>query len=124
MKIQTTNRLAHLQVELQETIEQNTLLQRQVQLKQNEVANLQMYVNTNNGDKRITTQYRKTCRELNTLCNQIRRNNRKITRLLEYQWGYRRQLSFVNKLLDFTDIIWYNHLVNQGGDIYEEDLCF
>lgn len=81
MKIQTTNRLAHLQVELQETIEQNNCLQSQVAPKQNEVASLQMYLGSNYGDKRITSRYKTACRELNTLCNQIRRNNQKITNL-------------------------------------------
>ena len=41
MKIQTSNRLAHLQVELQSTIEQNNCLQSQVQPKQSQVSSLE-----------------------------------------------------------------------------------
>lgn len=81
MKIQTTNKLAHLQVELQETLEQNNCLQAQVTPKQNEVASLQNYLRVNNGDKKVMSRYKTACRDLNTLCNQIRRNNQKITNL-------------------------------------------
>ena len=81
MKIQTSNRLAHLQVELQSTKEQNNCLQSQVQPKQSQVSSLENYIRVNSGDRKLVSQYKKACRELNTLYNQIRRNNEKITRL-------------------------------------------
>lgn len=98
MRVQTTNKLAHLQVELQETMEQNNCLQSQVQPKQAQIASLENYIRANSGDRKLMAQYRKACRELNTLCNQIRRNNQKITRLqfsiqqegAKSQMGYRR----------------------------------
>lgn len=96
MRVQTTNRLAHLQVELQETIEQNYCLQAQVQPKQEQIAYLEQYLRVNSGDRKLMTKYRKACRELTTLCNRINRNNQKITRLqynigqeeLRIQMGY------------------------------------
>lgn len=81
MKIQTSNRLAHLQIELQETIQQNNCLCMQVQPKQAQIRSMENYLRFNNGDKRIVQQYKKACRELNTLYNRIARNNSKISRL-------------------------------------------
>lgn len=81
MRIQTTNRLAHLQVELQETVEQNRCLYNQVQPKKNQISSMEYYLRTNNGDRKVMQQYKKACRELNTLCNRIRRNNDKIAKL-------------------------------------------
>lgn len=81
MKIQTTNRLAHLQVELQETTEQNRCLYAQVQPKKDQISSMECYLRTYNGDRKVMQQYKKACRELNTLCNQIRRNNDKIAKL-------------------------------------------
>lgn len=81
MKVQTGNRLAHLQVELQELIEQTNYLKLQIQPKQMEIANLENYLKYNNGDRRISSDYRKACNELRSLMIKINTNNRKITKL-------------------------------------------
>ena len=47
MKIQTSNRLAHLQIELQETIQQNNCLCMQVQPKQAQIRSMENYLRFN-----------------------------------------------------------------------------
>lgn len=81
MRIQTSNKLAHLQAEYMEVSQQTACLENQVQFKRAQIAQLESYLCKNNGDRQMTMQYRKNCRELNTLCNKIARNKSRLANL-------------------------------------------
>lgn len=81
MKLQTNNRLAHYQVELNEVQEQTIMLQARLQPIQAELANLQSYLSCNNGDKYVRQQYKRKVMEFRSLCTKIRKNSVRINTL-------------------------------------------
>ena len=81
MKIQTQNKLAHLQCEYQELCEQTQMLQAQIPTLQAQVQQLYYYLNCNNGDKRARSDYSKALQRLNSLNATIRRNQMRLVTL-------------------------------------------
>ena len=81
MKVQTSNKLAHLQVEYNELYEQTETLKAQTQIKYSECMNLSQAVSVNSGDKKVMQMYRKAVSEYNSLCNNVRRNQNKLVNL-------------------------------------------
>lgn len=81
MRIQTSNRLAHLQVELNETSEQTYMLQSRQGHLYNEIQVLERYLAVNNGDLKSRSMYRDKVREFKKLQTQINRNNRRMITL-------------------------------------------
>lgn len=81
MKIQTSNKLAHLQVEYQELYEQTTMLQGQLKPMEFQISQCQQYISVNSGDRKAVAQYRDLCRRYQTLVSQIKRNSMRLNNL-------------------------------------------
>lgn len=81
MRIQTSNRLAHLQAEFMEISQQTECLQNQVEPKRAQIAQMEQYLCRNSADRHISQQYKKCCRELSTLCNKISKNKGRLMTL-------------------------------------------
>lgn len=81
MKIQTSNKLAHLQVEYQELYEQTTMLQSQIKPMELQINQCQYYISVNSGDRKAVAQYRDLCRRYQTLVSQIKRNTIRLNNL-------------------------------------------
>lgn len=74
MKIATSNRLAHYQVELQELQEQTAMLNAQLPSLQAQMVTAQQYLRMNCGDRRARASYMEIQRRYNSTCTSIRRN--------------------------------------------------
>lgn len=81
MRIQTSNKLAHLQAEYQELSEQTKALESQVSPLQCQVNQLYQYISVNSGDRKLLASYKDLNRKLQTLVNTIRRNNNRLASL-------------------------------------------
>lgn len=81
MKIATNNRLAHLQVEYDETLQQSQVLMNQQVFKNQELAQLVNYLNFNAGDRNARQRYRDLVRELNHIQSELRKNDKKLVSL-------------------------------------------
>lgn len=74
MKIATTNRLAHYQVEFQELQEQTAMLNAQLPGLQSQIASMEQYLRMNGGDRKARSEYTKLRQRYNSTCASIRRN--------------------------------------------------
>lgn len=74
MKIGTSNRLAHYQVEFREISEQTTLLQSQVAGLQSQIHSLQAYLSVNQGDRNARANLSKLVQSYNSMSSSINRN--------------------------------------------------
>lgn len=81
MKIQTGNRLAHYQCELQELKEQTMMLQQSLTWLDKECSNLYQYLQYNNGDRQARKKYSNKLRELRGTQAHILRNGRRMQNL-------------------------------------------
>lgn len=81
MKIQTQNKLAHYQAEYQEVTEQSQMLQAQLSSLQQQIASMEAYLRTNNGDRKARTDYSNLIKRYNSFVNTIKRNNMRLETL-------------------------------------------
>lgn len=81
MKIQSQNRLAHYQCEYNEVLEQTQMLQNQLPGLQDQLINMQQYLNCNNGDRKARTDYSKLLQRYNSISCTIRRNQMRLQTL-------------------------------------------
>ena len=81
MKIQTSNKLAHLQCEYNELMEQTQILSNQIQPMQAQLNQLSQYLSVNVGDRLTLSKYKETQRRYNSLVNQVKRNNQRLNNL-------------------------------------------
>lgn len=82
MRIQSSNRLAHYQVELQELQEQTAMLNAQLPGLQAQMQTMQQYLMANGGDRRARSEWSKLQQRYNQTCTAIRRNT---TRMMTLQ---------------------------------------
>lgn len=78
MKIQTQNKLAHLQCEYQSLSNQTMMLQNQLSTLSSE---LQQYQGYTGSDRSIISRYKKLCTQHRVLRNQIQRNMVRLNKL-------------------------------------------
>ena len=81
MKIQTQNKLAHYQCEYNEVYEQTLMLQNQIVPLQQQIGNMQRYLQVNGGDRKAMQDYKRLTAQLNTLNSSIRRNQTRLNTL-------------------------------------------
>ena len=81
MKIQTSNKLAHLQCEYNELMEQTQILSNQIQPMLAQLNQLSQYLSVNAGDRLTLSKYKETQRRYNSLVNQVKRNNQRLNNL-------------------------------------------
>lgn len=81
MKVQTSNSLAHLQVEYQELNEQTYMLEAQLSPLAVEIRQYQQYLQCNSGDKKTLSAYRQAVRRYNSIKNTIYRNRQRMYKL-------------------------------------------
>lgn len=81
MKIQTNNRLAHWQVELQELQEQTSMLNAQLPGLQSQMQQLQGYCSVNGGDRKAMQSLRQLQQRQRQIVSSINRNQRRMATL-------------------------------------------
>lgn len=81
MKIQTNNRLAHYQVELNEVSEQTYMLQVNIGHLYQEINVLSNYLSANSGDLHSRNMYKAKVKEYRSLKSKVNRNTRRIETL-------------------------------------------
>lgn len=75
MRIQSNNRLAHYQVELQELQEQTAMLNAQLPGLQSQIVSMQHYLSQNCGDRKARGEVSALQRRYQHMCTSIRRNS-------------------------------------------------
>lgn len=83
MQTQTQIKINNLQLELQEVVKQNEYFKNQMLSRKAYIEELESYLVQNNRDRRLNYEYRKACRDYNTVSSLIRKNNIKIIKLQE-----------------------------------------
>lgn len=83
MQTQTQIKITNLQLELQEVVKQNEYLKDQMPSRKAYIEELENYLVQDSRDRRLNSEYRKVCRDYNTVSSLIRKNNIKIIKLQE-----------------------------------------
>lgn len=81
MRIATTNKLAHYQVELQELQEQTAMLNAQLPGLTAQIQSIEQYLSVNAGDRRARAEYTKLRQRYFSTCSAIRRNSTRMQTL-------------------------------------------
>ena len=81
MKIATSNKLAHYQVEFQELQEQTAMLNAQLPGLMQQMRTMESYLSVNSGDRKARTEYTTLCKRYNSTCTTIRRNSMRLQTL-------------------------------------------